>query len=210
MRGLSRRSLLTTAAGLGLAALTFKNARADNLGDDDVKTLSEIESYLEGMRTASARFVQIGPSGELSRGNFYLRRPGRLRFEYDPPTPLLIVADGIWLVLYDRELEQVSRFPLYETPLGVLVADKVDLQQDTEVMRVDRQTGLVRVQLRDRDRPEDGWLSIAFSEPPLTLRQWHVRDSQGGITNVALMDIKTDVDLDPELFVFVDPAPLRE
>jgi outer membrane lipoprotein-sorting protein len=210
MRGLSRRSLLTAAAGLGLAALTVRNAEADNLGDDDLKTLSEIESYLEGMRTASARFVQIGPSGELSRGNFYLRRPGRLRFEYDPPTPLLIVADGIWLVLYDRELEQVSRFPLYETPLGVLVADKVDLQQDTEVMRVDRQTGLVRVQLRDRDRPEDGWLSIAFSEPPLTLRQWHVRDSQGGITNVALMDIKTDVDLDPELFVFVDPAPLRE
>jgi outer membrane lipoprotein-sorting protein len=209
LAGLGRRGLLRLAVGTALLPLVGTAAQAA-LTPADQADIARIEEYMNGIRSLSADFVQIGPNGELSRGKFYLRRPGRLRFEYDPPVPLLIVADGLWLVVYDKELEQVTRLPLYETPLGVLAAEKVSLSEDVEVTRVDRQAGILRVQLIDRDRPDEGWLSLAFSEPPLELRQWHVRDAQGGVTNVALSDMRTGVKLDPKLFVFNDPAPFRE
>lgn len=206
---LSRRSLLRLTAGAAFLPTMIGAAHAA-LSADDLTSIGKVEDYMNGITSLAASFVQIGPRGELSRGRFYMRRPGRLRFEYDPPVPLLIVADGLWLVLYDKELNQVTRLPLYETPLGVLVAENVNLSKDVEVTRVDRQAGLLRVQLIDRDRPDEGWLSLAFSDPPLELRQWHVQDAQGGITNVALSDMQIGTKLDPELFVFTDPAPFRE
>ncbi len=167
--------------------------------------VERIETYLNEIKSLSARFVQIGPSGELARGQLYMRRPGRLRFEYDPPTPILIVADGLWLVMHDKELGQVDRFPLYETPLGVLVAKEVDLSKGVNVRRVQRQAGILRVTVTDADRPDEGSLTIAFSDPPLLLRQWNVLDAQGGVTNVSLTDIRTNIPLKPDLFTFVDP-----
>lgn len=206
---LTRRSLMRLTLGAGLWPLAAGTALA-RLSDADRADIAKVEDYLNGITTASAKFTQIGPNGGLSRGTFYMRRPGRLRFEYDPPVPLLIVADGVWLVLYDRELKQVNRFPLYETPLGVLVADKIKLSGDVQVTRVDRQGGILRVRMIDTNRPDEGWLSLAFSEPPLELRQWHVRDAQGGVTNIALSDLQTGVKLDPKLFVFIDPEQFRE
>lgn len=202
---LTRRRLLG-----GLSALLLANGPAAHaLTAGQQAEIDRIESYLNDIKSLSARFVQIGPNGELARGQLYMRRPGRLRFEYEPPTPILIVADGLWLIMHDKELGQVNRFPLYETPLGVLVAEDVDLERGVDVQAVERSTGLLRVTVVDTKRPDEGSLTIAFSDPPLTLRQWHVRDAQGGVTNIALSDVRLNVALRPELFTFSDPPAFQ-
>ena len=213
--GLSRRSLAGGLAGFAALSLTLPviaqaaktNGVIDKNDPEFARSITRVEQYLGAIETLSAKFVQIGPNGELASGRFYLRRPGRMRFEYDPPTPLLVVTDGIWLVLHDRELEQVDRFPLFKTPISVLVAEEIDLREKIKVTRIERQPGILRMRLVDANSPDEGWLSLAFSDPPMTLRNWHVKDAQGGVTNVALDDMQVNIPLDPELFVFTDPDP---
>ena len=170
----------------------------------------QVESYLNSIKTLSARFLQVDSDGNVTNGRFYLRRPGRLRFEYDDPSPLLIVADGIWLILHDRELGQVSRYPLFETPLGALVDEPVNLREKVEVVRVEQGLGVLRIMVVDRANPDDGWIDITFTEPPLLLRQWKVRDAQGGTIELSLTDIRVNQKLDPNLFFFEDPPAFKE
>lgn len=172
--------------------------------------IERVEAYLNSVKTLSARFLQIDAAGTVTHGQLYLRRPGRLRFEYDPPSPLLLVADGVWLILHDKELDQVNRFPLYETPLGVLVDDPVNLREKVEVVNVEESPGILRLKMIDQEQPDEGWMDITFTEPPLLLRQWKIRDAQGGVTALSLTDIRVNRKLDPELFVFTDPRPFQE
>ncbi|SVE22237.1 uncharacterized protein METZ01_LOCUS475091, partial [marine metagenome] len=109
----------------------------------------QVESYLNSIKTLSAQFLQVDSEGNVTNGRLYLRRPGRIRFEYDDPSPLLIVADGFWLIFHDRELGQVSRYPLYETPLGVLVDEPVNLRKKVEVVRVEQGLGVLRIMVVD-------------------------------------------------------------
>tara|TARA_R110002167_G_scaffold300039_1_gene504333 strand:+ start:1263 stop:1895 length:633 start_codon:yes stop_codon:yes gene_type:complete len=204
----TRRAVLGFAGAIAALSLLGAGA-AQALDSEQQAEIARVEAYLNGIQSLSARFVQIGPNGELARGQLYMRRPGRLRFEYEPPTPILIVADGLWLVMQDKELGQVNRFPLYETPLGVLVAKTVDLSDGVEVRRVERQAGILRVTVIDSDRPDEGSLTIAFSDPPLLLRQWQVLDARGGVTHVALTDIRVNLPLKPELFTFIDPPAFQ-
>lgn len=206
------RSLLVAGLWLGLASaapgaeLAGAELAEAELGEADRADVARIAAYLNEVRSLQARFIQVGPNGELAQGDLYLRRPGRLRFEYDPPSPLLLVADGFWLILHDRELEQVSRWPVFDTPLGVLVADKVELDGErTRVTEVGRQAGVLTVTLIDRERPDEGSVTLVFSEPPLRLRQWRVVDAQGGVTHLSLQGIRLNPKLDPELFFFADP-----
>ncbi len=182
-------------------------AQSQQLSAADKASLQQIENYLGSITTLKARFVQLGPNGELSRGALFLRRPGRLRFEYDPPTPIMVMADGLWLILVDKELAQADRWPIYDTPLGVLVAEDLDLAKDLLVDRITRQPGSLQVALRDRKRPDDGGIELTFAAPALELRHWTVTDSQGGRTNVSLTDIQTGISLDPKLFFFEEFKP---
>jgi outer membrane lipoprotein-sorting protein len=141
------RSLLVACLWLGLASA----AAGAELGEADKADVARIAAYLNDVRSLKARFIQVGPNGELAQGDLYLRRPGRLRFEYDPPSPLLLVADGFWLILQDKELEQVSRWPVNDTPLGVLVADDIELDgRRTRVTEVGRRAGVLTVTLIGR------------------------------------------------------------
>ena len=191
-----------------VAAVVAVSARpaVAELSAADLVAVDRVTARLNEVETLRARFIQIGPHGELSRGELYLRRPGRLRFEYAPPSPLLLVGDGIWLVMYDRELEQVNRWPIYKTPLGVLVAETIDLNRRTTVTEVRRDTGTIRLTLVDRENPDEGSVTLVFTEPPLMLRKWVIVDAQGGITNVSLQDTRINVPLDPELFFFEGPT----
>lgn len=193
---------LLRTIGAALLAVLLSGPALAALSEQDKADVARVTDYLQDIRSLSARFVQIGPNGELANGTLYLRRPGRLRFEYNPPTPLLVVADGTWLVLHDTELDQVNRWPVYKTPLGVLVAKKVDLEDKVEVVRVARRPGVLSLTIVDRAAPDEGAIELVFSEPALSLRQWHVRDAQGGITNVSLSETKLNVDLPPTLFFF--------
>lgn len=196
-RQASRLALLLAVLLLALPQVALAGLSEQDLGD-----IKQVEQYLGKLSTLQARFVQTGPNGELAEGELYLRRPGRLRFEYAPPAPQLVVADGTWLVLHDRELQHYERLPLYETPLGVLLAEKIDLKDKVEVIQVERVPGQLRLQMVDRQRPREGSLTLVFETPSLALRQWHVRDAQGAVTTVSLFDTQLGGSFKPELFVF--------
>ena len=206
---MKRRRVLASALSLVALPLRFEGALAAERVEH-YDAVIQVESYLNSIKTLSALFLQVDSDGNVTNGRFYLRRPGRLRFEYDDPSPLLIVADGIWLILHDRELGQVSRYPLFETPLGALVDEPVNLREKVEVVRVEQGLGILRVMVADRANPDEGWIDITFTEPPLLLRQWKVRDAQGGTIELSLTDIRVNQKLDPNLFFFEDPPAFKE
>ena len=206
---MKRRRVLASALSLVALPLRFDGALAAKRVEHDDAVI-QVESYLNSIKTLSARFLQVDSDGNVTNGRFYLRRPGRLRFEYDDPSPLLIVADGIWLILHDRELGQVSRYPLFKTPLGALVDEPVNLREKVEVVRVEQGLGVLRIMVVDRANPDEGWIDITFTEPPLLLRQWKVRDAQGGTIELSLTDIRVNQKLDPNLFFFEDPPAFKE
>ena len=200
-----RLGWLAAAAIIASAAA----ASAAGLTPDEEADLGRIEDYLNSITTLRARFDQVAPDGALAHGKFYLRRPGRLRFEYAPPTPILVVADRVWLIFHDTELGQVDRLPLYSTPLGFLVKDEIDFGEDVFVEALERLPGELRLHLRDEDDPGEGALTLVFADAPLRLWQWRVTDAQGLTTRITLSDIEVNVPLDPTLFVFDDPRPGR-
>ncbi len=201
MRAALRPLLLLIALVLG----TGPAAAAAALSDLDLADIARAEAYLNSIQTMKARFIQIGPQGGLSEGNFYLRRPGRLRFEYDPPIPVLVVADGTWVVFYDSEINQVTRLPLGSTPLAVLLREEIRLRGSVTVTEVERATGTLRITVIDTEAPDQGTITLVFSDRPLALRQWLVRDPQGLETSIAMSQIQFNLILEPNLFAFFEP-----
>ncbi|MEM9046590.1 MAG: outer membrane lipoprotein carrier protein LolA [Pseudomonadota bacterium] len=174
-------------------------AQSVNPGD-----LLRISNYLNGIGTLEGNFVQIGPDGDLSEGTFYLRRPGRMRFDYEPPNPALIIADGTWVGVCDPQINTFDRFPLSETPLDLLLRDRVDLRKEGSVQSIDRSGGQFRVKAIDPDAPDQGSITMVFSDNPLQLRQWVIVDNQGLTTTVALSETRANVKLGGELFLIED------
>ena len=174
--------------------------------DADRKDLKRIESYLDTLRTLRARFVQVTPEGGYAEGNIYLSRPGKARFEYDPPQEILLVADGQGLVFYDKGLEQVSYLPLSTSPAGFFLNERIVLNgEEVAVTALRRSPGLLQITLVNRKESETGRLTITFGDRPLVLRNWILDDAQGQTVTVALLDMETGLTLDPKLFEFSNP-----
>lgn len=172
--------------------------------------LDRVNTYLNQLGRLQAGFMQIAPDGAVSRGNFYLNRPGRMRFEYAPPDDLLIVADGTSVAVRDGADAMIDRYPIGSTPLSPLLSDKVALGAAREVVAVKRETGLLRVRVRDPKAPEKGEITLTFldrGDENLELRQWVVLDAQGLTTQIGLNDLRATGPLDPKLFILLDPAP---
>jgi len=197
-------ALLLTCLSIGVATAAVEPTDAER------EALARIEDHLNEIRSMHARFVQFDEAGGVVSGEFYLRRPGQLRFEYTPPAPILIVATGRQLIFYDAQLEQVTYLPLSATPLAFLVADRFSFSRDDiEITRIQHDPGVISVAIVDPDNPGEGEITLIFSNAPLALRQWRVIDAQGRKTTVALSEVRTNVALDDELFRFVDPNPFR-
>ena len=193
------------AALLAPALPAFTQMAGAQMSGADARDLARLSNYLNGVKTLEGTFVQIGHDGELSEGLFYLRRPGRIRFEYKPPNPALVVADGTWVGVYDTRLNTLDRIPLKSTPLHLLLRKKVDLRKEDAVQSIERAPGLMRVTAIDPDEPDQGSITMVFAENPLELRQWIVVDPQGLTTTVALSEMRSNVKLDPNLFFIEDP-----
>ena len=172
--------------------------------------LDEIETYLDGVDTLRAGFVQNNMDGSVYRGTVYLDRPGKMRIEYDPPVPYRIIADGRFYIFIDETLEEASYIPLGMTPADILLRQPLNLGADLIVTGVARVSGALFVTVARQESPEAGTLTLAFAEDPLTLRQWTVIDAQGVITRVILHDLETGIELDPKLFSFINPWTTRE
>ena len=198
---MTRRQILAAAA-LALAA----PAAAQPLTPADARDLARISNYLNATETLQGSFVQVDPDAVVSEGQFYMRRPGRLRFEYAPPDPALVIADGFWVGVIDQRDGSLDRYPLSETPLNLLLKENVDLRSEGAVRSIERSEGQMAVTAVDTARPEQGEIVMVFSDNPLELRQWVVVDAQGQRTTVALRDMRTNVSIPAARFV-IDDAP---
>ncbi len=171
-------------------------------GADRAAALSRANGALNAMQRVEGRFLQIAPDGKVSQGNFYLSRPGKVRFAYDPPTPLVIVSDGVTVAIEDRGLKSVDRTPLRATPLYFVLKQNIDLEADARVAKVEREGDQLRISVRDRKGQADGTITLVFSgttEPEL--REWRVADAAGQTTLLSLRDVRPSLKLDPRLFV---------
>ena len=166
--------------------------------------LKELSASMENVKTASGRFEQFSPDFTTTSGTFALSRPGKVRFDYDDPSPLLIVSNGTTVAMQDSELETTDRVPLGSTPLALLLDDKLDFATEAEIVDVSTQGGNAEVTLRDPDGEMDGTLTLLFSGPEHTLIGWRTLDSAGNLTQVALHDVVTGKKLNPRLFIVKD------
>lgn len=172
---------------------------------DEVAAVSRVEEYLNSIGTLRAEFVQIDPTGELAEGTLYLDRPGKMRFDYDPPSPLLLIADGFWFIYIDREMEEATHFPINATPANFLLREELRFGEDYAVTDIVIDGGLVELDIVDRGNPDAGSVRLVFDQNPMRLRQWTVTDSQDLKTRVTLISQTAGLDLDSSLF-FYRPA----
>ena len=177
------------------------------LTDAERTELDAISAYLNGIVTMKGGFIQIEPSGNVDQGKFYISKPGRMRFEYDPPSPTLVVADGHTVAVANKRLNTVDRYPLSETPLGLVVGNDIDLGHDPALLSVQHEQGSIILGIRTNNSMSRANISLVFSEPQYELRQWSVIDNQGLTTTVALRSVVAGATLSPSLFLLPDKNP---
>ncbi len=194
---LGAAALLLGAAPAGLAE---SRAQTASLSPDDVAAVTRVERYLNEIQTMKARFVQVSSNGAYAEGEVFLDRPGHLRFDYDPPTPVLMIANGLSLLYYDKELKEATFLPLWETPLWFLIREEVRLDENVEIVAIEEALGTLRLTLRDAETPDGGAVTLIFSDDPLSLKKWEITDPQGIETQVSLVNPVFGVEVDPDLF----------
>ena len=181
--------------------------------DVDV-TLEAVEGYLNGINTMRAGFVQIAPDGSVSEGVFHLERPGRVRFEYGEDNPVLIVSDGNILNFIDYEIGQITRWPVKDTPLALLLDRTIAFGENVEVagMNPGSLANLTTVTTYDPEKPEQGMLTLIFERgegEALNLFAWEVVDAQGALTQIRISNAEFNLSLDKKLWEFDDPRGKR-
>jgi outer membrane lipoprotein-sorting protein len=167
---------------------------------------AEIESYINSIRTLQARFVQSNPNGSIVQGTLYVRRPGRMRFQYDPPSQLKIVADGSQVTMWDLATRDFGQWPIGWTAASFLVKEPFKLSGDITVQAMDRDAdGFLQLTLVQTRRPQEGQVVVRLAQNPLALRGWTIIDNRGNRVNLALTDVQTGLQLADSLFKYDGP-----
>lgn len=169
------------------------------MGPARTQALDLANRSLNAMQSLQGRFLQTSPGGRFS-GAFYLQRPGKLRFEYDPPATMLIVSDGRVVAVRDRALRTTQRTPLRSTPLNFILRGDIDLERDAHITRVVRQGDSLFVTARDRTGQANGELTMRLELPDAHLSSWEVIDATGARTQIALTQVSTPASIDRRLF----------
>lgn len=174
---------------------SMSTAMADKL------PLKEISQYLNAMTSAEAAFTQLNDDGTISTGKLYIKRPGKMRFEYDPPEKAVVMATNNTVIVYDpKSNQQAEKYPLRRTPLSIILARRVDLDQARMVVDHGFDGTATSVTAQDPKNPEYGSIQLNFTGNPVELRQWIVNDANGGQTTVILRDLQTGGQLPNSLF----------
>ena len=188
----------------GTGAKTAPAAQVQGGKRDEI--LSKVETYLNQLSTIQADFVQIAPGGNVSTGKFFLKRPGKMRWQYDPPVPVLLISNGSVFTYYDYELQQVNEIPLDDTLAGFIAQETIHF--DPKVIKVEEVTNenkVIRVRITQVDHPKDGDLTMEFTDAPIQLRNLILKDGKGEMTNVSLSGARYGVALEEKLFEFKNP-----
>jgi outer membrane lipoprotein-sorting protein len=163
--------------------------------------VSKVSAYLSSLNTLVGNFVQIAPNGARTTGNFYMQKPGKVRFEYDPPSQIAIVADGTSVIVRDQKLATQDVYPLSQTPLRFLLSDRIDLLRDTNLVSVTSDDVFISVTIEE-SQPLIGTsrLMLMLGAKDNQLKQWTVTDPQGYDTTVAVYNLDSTKKLDPNMF----------
>jgi len=185
---------------------------APHFSESEKADLKRISTYLNTIKTVQGRFTQVNADGRTEQGNFYLKKPGRVRFEYQKPNPNLIIADGTSVAVENIDLKTTDRYPLLNSPLRLLLSDNIDLASDSHVSAVKREQGAISVTAREQAAVGGGsiTLTMADSGGSLELRQWEVIDAQGAHTTVSLNGVREAADIPAKLFVIEDLSPFKK
>ncbi len=201
IRAMNRRSLLLAPAALLMAGLP---ALAGPI------PLRDLSAYLNGIKTAQAEFTQINSDGTVSTGVVYIQRPGRVRFEYAPPDDTLVLASAGNVAIFDPKSNQPpEQYPLKRTPLNLILAARVDLGKAKMVVGHTQDGATTRVRAQDPENPEYGSIELVFTADPVALRQWVIRDDQGGETTVILGELTRGASYPTSLFSIVGEMEKR-
>lgn len=187
--GISMMTLATLAtfAPVGLASAQASNAP------------QQIADHFSSVRTMMGEFIQFGPRGEQTEGKFFIERPGKLRFNYEPPAAFRVTSDGQTVVLENTRMRTADVYPLARTPLKLLLDDRIDLSED-KVRRVSEDEDLTTIELADTSMFGDSTITMMFDPQSYELRQWTVTDARGQDTTVMIYNVQQGVDFDPSVF----------
>jgi outer membrane lipoprotein-sorting protein len=206
MTRLTRRALALGLAALPLPALA-QRAPAAPLSAEDRALVDQAAAYLQGLTEAKGRFVQTDARGATTQGTLYLKRPGKARFAYDPPSGLLVVSDGGNVSIADSRLKTFDAYPLMATPLSIFLARQIRLDRGINVTRVSRMADGFSITARDGKKQAEGQITLTFSNSPVALIGWTVTDAQGSSTRIRLTSLEKTSGLASSLFVLKDPRP---
>jgi outer membrane lipoprotein-sorting protein len=201
---LTRRSLALAFAAAPLAAPAFAQTA---ISPADQALVDRAIAYLEGLSEAKGRFIQTDARGRSTTGQLYMKRPGKARFAYDPPSGLLVVSDGGVVSVQDKRLKTFDAYPLGTTPLSLFLAKTIRLDKGVRVTRVQRLQNGFSITARDGKKETAGEITLQFTDAPLALAGWTVTDAQGRPTRVQLQGLERASGLDKSLFVLKDPRP---
>jgi outer membrane lipoprotein-sorting protein len=200
----TRRSLILALAVGAAAGPTLAQG---GLSPADQALVARATAYLEGLTQAKGRFIQTDARGQTSQGAVYLKRPGKARFAYDPPSGLLVVSDGGTVSVADSRLKTFDKYPLMATPLSLFLAKTIRFDRGVQVTGVSRAADGFTITARDARKQTAGQISLTFRDAPLALVGWTVADAQRRVTRVQLVGLTPASGLDPELFYLKDPRP---
>lgn len=198
LRGLAATALILLASAV--PALAAERAMTE---EEVMEQIRRVENYFNDIDTMQARFVQVSSDGTYGEGEVYLDRPGNMRFEYDPPVPVLLLSNGGTFLYYDTRLEQATFVPLWDTPLWFLLdeeTDFTDADAPVEITHVEQSPELLTLTLVDPSDEYQGKLHLIFGRDPFAFKSWRVVDGRDIETEVTLVGMETGVEIDDELF----------
>jgi len=213
VQGIAMLALAACGVPFAAQAQTKRTAPAPSasapLTPQDREDVARAEQYLNSITTLEAQFLQVAERGAALSGQFYIKRPGKLRFQYDPPARIQIVADGSQVTYYDADSDQISQLPTGLTVAKFLVAPRINLSGDLIVTKVERDAALLQITAVQARAPTEGQVVLTFGDKPLQLRRWTVIDGRNRAISITLTNLKTGGALKDDLFVFNDPDPNR-
>ena len=194
--------------GGGAQVFTLPRTPLTEVQKGDLKRVSD---YLNTIKSVQGRFTQLAADGRSVQGAFYLRKPGRIRFEYDKPNPILIVADGSSVAVSNTQLKTTDRYPLINSPLRLLLSENTNLVTDPRISEVRKEPGILSFTARETTGPARGSITLIFSDNggQLELRQWEVVDAQGSHTRIALNEVRAEANIPPTMFVIEELSRFR-
>jgi len=181
--------------------LVAQNQRV-SIDSKNFSAIERINTYLNEIKTLRADFLQVATNGEIASGKLYMSRPGKIRFEYTPPSPILIISDGTFLIYIDKHLEGMTHFFLSNSPISFLVKKSVRITDDTEIISFSQKANIIRIKLAKLNQIDKGTITLNFTNQPFNLRKWVVADPQGVETTVILSNMEKNITLNPKLFEF--------